>query len=116
MHLQKKKSNKAFTLVELLLSLTIMAFLMTALAVAFHASTVNYRANDDLFKSINQARQALVRMTTELRTATAVDTTASTTQCSLLTASGEDIKYQFNNSEKKTDLPCPLALIIVTFL
>jgi len=44
-----------------------------------------------MFKAINSARQALFRITSQLRTATAVDPVAPANECSMITAAGEDI-------------------------
>jgi len=57
-----------FTIAELLLSLAITAILLAGMAVAFNASMTNYQQNEDIFKSVNSARQALFRMTTQIRT------------------------------------------------
>lgn len=65
-----KKHRSGFTIVELLVALTIMAMLMTAVAFAFDASVKNHHANEGLYKTTNTARQALLRITTDLRTAT----------------------------------------------
>ena len=43
------KTAVAFTIVEVLLALAISALLLTAAAVAFKASTVNYQENEDIF-------------------------------------------------------------------
>lgn len=96
-----KKSSAGFTIAELLISLTIMALLLAAVAAAFNASVVNYRDNEDIFKTINKARQALTRITNQLRTADAVDPNAPSNQCSLITASSEDITYRYDNSDNK---------------
>ena len=64
----QKRTNKAFTLVEVLISLAIIALLMTALTTAINASIINHTVNKDTFKAMNTARQALLRITTELRT------------------------------------------------
>ncbi|MDY0354628.1 MAG: prepilin-type N-terminal cleavage/methylation domain-containing protein [Sedimentisphaerales bacterium] len=90
-----------FTVVECLISLAICAMLMTAVAVAFNASLVNFRENEEMFQSINSARQALTRMTTQLRTADAVDPNVSATQCSFFTPASEDITYEFRAADKK---------------
>lgn len=90
-----------FTVVECLISLAICAMLMTAVAVAFNASLVNFRENEEMFQSINSARQALTRMTTQLRTADSVGTAAASHQCSFLTATGEDITYEFRAADNK---------------
>jgi prepilin-type N-terminal cleavage/methylation domain-containing protein len=90
-----------FTIAELLLALAIAGILLAAIAVAFNASAVNYQENEDIFKTINGARQALYRMTSQLRTADAVDPNSPNNQCSFFTASGEDITYEFRNADNK---------------
>lgn len=95
------KSTFGFTIVELLVALAITGLLLAAVAVAFNASAINYRENEDIFKTINNARQALFRITTQLRTANAVDPNAPANECSIITAKGEDITYRFESSENK---------------
>ena len=90
-----------FTMVELLLALAIAAMLLAAVAVAFNASAVSYRENEEIFKTINSARQALFRMTSQLRTASAVDPNAPSNECTLITAGGEDITYRYNSGDGK---------------
>ena len=90
-----------FTLVELLLALAISAMLLVAVSVAFNASAMNYRENEEIFKTINNARQALFRMTSQLRTADAVDPNAPSNECTLITASVENITYRFNSGDSK---------------
>lgn len=95
------KSTAAFTIVELLLALAITGILLAAVAVAFNASIINYRENEHIFKTINNARQALFRITTQLRTANAVDPNSPDNECTLITATSEDITYRFNNADNK---------------
>jgi len=94
-----------FTIVELLIALAISAILLAAVAVAFNASIVNYQENEQIFKTINNARQALFRMTSQLRTANpefgAVDPEAPPNRCSLHTATNEDITYEFRAADNK---------------
>lgn len=91
-----------FTVVECLISLAICAMLMTAVAVAFNASLVNFRENEEMFQSINSARQALTRMTTQLRTADAVDIdTTATASCAFVSSTGESITYEFRADDNK---------------
>ena len=98
----KNTKNKAgFTVAELLLALAIASMLLVAVAVAFNASATNYRENEDIFRVMNSARQALFRITSQLRTADAVDPNAPNNECSFITAAGEDITYQFRIAEKK---------------
>ncbi|MHC4424837.1 MAG: prepilin-type N-terminal cleavage/methylation domain-containing protein [Planctomycetota bacterium] len=99
--MRNTRYETGFTIAELLLALAIAGMLLAAVAVAFNASTVNYRENEDIFKTINSARQALFRMTSQLRTADAVDPNSPNNQCSFFTASGEDITYEFRNADNK---------------
>ena len=105
----KYNSPKGFTLIELLISLAIMGMLLTALAVALNASIINYRENEEIFRGINSARQALVRMTSQIRTAGydvngvchAVDQSYPDHQCNLNTNTGENITYDYRSADNK---------------
>ena len=99
--LRDAKHEHAFTLVEILLALAISAILLAAVAVAFNASVINYQQNDHIFKAMNGARQALFRITSQLRTANAVDPNAPSNECSMITAAGDDITYRFNSADNK---------------
>lgn len=90
-----------FTMVECLVGLAISAMLLAAVAVAFNASIVSYGENEDMFWAVNNARQALARMTTQLRTGYAVDPTAASTACSFHTAADEDLTYEFISTDRK---------------
>ena len=95
------KYETGFTIVELLLALAIASILLAAVATAFNASIINYRENEDIFKAINSARGALLRITSQLRTADAVDPNSPANECTLITAGGDDITYQYNNGDNK---------------
>ena len=97
----KADNRSAFTIAEMLIALAITAMLLAAVAVAFNASVVSYRVNEDTFKAINSARQALSRITTQLRTATAVDPNDPNNKCSMITAEGDDITYQYNSTDNR---------------
>jgi hypothetical protein len=104
MALKPRKTAAAVTLVEMMIVLAIRAMLLTAVAVALKASAMNYQENDDIFKTINKARQALFRITTQLRTATAVDPSAPANECSLITHDGQDLTYQYTSADSKLHL------------
>jgi prepilin-type N-terminal cleavage/methylation domain-containing protein len=91
------RMKNGFTILEVLMSMVILAMLMTAVAVAFDASIVNFQANESLSKTTNAGRAALLRMTTELRTAQIVGVIGvedpDNTQCFLRNAAGNDIRY-----------------------
>lgn len=107
-----KKSWAGLTIAELLISLAIMALVLVAVATAFNASVVNYRNNENIFKAINNARQALTRITNQLRTAGCevagvwggVDPNAPDNQCNFWFRTGtscEDITYEFRSADSK---------------
>ena len=66
------------------------------MAVAFNASVINYNTNRDMFEAMNSARQALLRITTDLRSAI-VNHDEPATQCSMVTSDGRDITYQYDS-------------------
>ena len=92
------KESKGFTLVELLLGLAISAMLLAAVAAAFNASVMNYRENRQIYQTLNSARQALLRMTTQLRTGHLVDPDAPANQCSFFTSDDQDITYEYKSA------------------
>ena len=99
--MKNTRYENGFGIAELLIALAITGLLLAAVAVAFNASIINYRQNEDIFKAINSARQALFRMTTQLRTGYLVDPSAPSNECSFYTAGGEDITYRFVGAENK---------------
>jgi prepilin-type N-terminal cleavage/methylation domain-containing protein len=95
------KYKTGFTVAELIIALAISSILLAAVAFAFQSSIMNYSENEDVFKTINSARQALCRMTTQLRTANAVDPNTPANQCTFLTPSNEQITYDYRSADKK---------------
>lgn len=67
-----RKNKHGFTIIEVMMSLVILAMLMTAVAFAFDASVTNYQQNKGIYETINRGRQALLRITNDLRTASEV--------------------------------------------
>jgi len=99
--MKNNKYKTGFTIAELLVAVAISALLLAAIAVAFNASAANYQENEDIFKAVNSARQAMFRMTSQLRTASAVDPNAPNNECSMITADGEDITYLYDSTDNK---------------
>ena len=99
--MKKARNKNGFGVVELLIALAITAMLLVAVAVAFNASMMNYRHNEDTFNAVNRARQALFRITTQLRTGYMVDPCAPSNECSFYTAGGDDITYEYRNADDK---------------
>jgi prepilin-type N-terminal cleavage/methylation domain-containing protein len=101
---RKSGSQAGFTIAEVLIVLAIMGILLTAVAVAFNASIINYRENEQIFKTINSARQALCRMTSQLRTGHWVHPNDPNNQCSFYTADAdgnEPITYDYRSADNK---------------
>ncbi len=86
-------------MVEMLMALMIMGMLLAAVAVAVHASSVNYRQNEEMYRAMTTARAALLRITNDIRTADAVAVTEPANQCSMVTAAGSDITYLYNSGD-----------------
>ena len=97
---KRATSNEdAFAIVELLIALAITGLLLAAVAVAFDASVMSYQQNEDIFKTINSARQALSRITTQIRTAKEVYVIDETLeQCSMKTSDDQLIRYQYSDA------------------
>jgi len=99
----KNQYKPGFTLIEVMLSLVILAVLMTAVAFAFDASVTNYQANKGIYQTINTSRQALLRITNDLRSAQAVALIGGgdpdNTQVSLVTNTGTDITYRYDSTD-----------------
>lgn len=97
--------RSGFTLVEVLLSLAISAVILSAVAVAFNASAVTYQKNQELYAVVNNGRQALLRMTAQLRTGFSVDPNAPANQCNFFAVTGadpnsiQDLTYDFRSSD-----------------
>jgi type II secretory pathway pseudopilin PulG len=78
---RRRTARGAFTLVEAMLSLSIMAVLMVAVATAMKVSMQGYDENDKITRAMQGARSTLERLSRQLRT-------AETASFTLTTASG----------------------------
>ena len=94
-----KKHKAGFTIVELLISLAITVLMLTAVAIAINASAMNYKENKSIFDTVNSARQALYRITTQLRTASHVDANDPGHQCSFFDKDDNRMTYSYNSSD-----------------
>jgi len=97
-----RKLMTGLTIVELLVAMAITTLLIVAVAVAFNASVINYQENEDIFKTINNARQVLSRITRDIRTGLVdPNDVASQDRCKLMRDDGSTVTYQYNNAEQK---------------
>jgi len=101
---RQKSFVGGFTLAELLIALAITGILLVAVAAAFNASVTNYRENENIFRTINNARQALYRMTADIRTGQKFKLIDPNTKCTFFTAAGQDTTYEYRSSDAKVYL------------
>jgi prepilin-type N-terminal cleavage/methylation domain-containing protein len=105
-----RQNKSGFTIIEVMMSLVILAILMTAVAFAFDASVTNYQANRGIYETVNRARQALLRITNDLRIVenVALSTDEPNTQISFAVDrnddgdcldNNEDVTYRFDSSD-----------------
>ena len=98
------KSDKfatGFTIPELLISIVITGILLVAIGVAFDGAIINYQQNKDISQTTNLARQAVVRMTNDIRTGQGFDTTAASSECTFTTAMDENITYEYRSNDEE---------------
>ena len=92
-----RAGRRGFTMVEMLISLVILAMLLTAVATAMHASLQSYSENDKIAATTQTARAVVSRMMSDVRTAAAISTT--TTRLTITAPNGGTIEYEFVNGQ-----------------
>ncbi len=102
----RKHRSKGLSLVEVLISLAIVALLLTATGIAFDAALDNYKVNHDMATVSVSARNALYQMTSTIRSAWNLDPTTDPgyeidvsgdgLSCSLRDADDRDVIYRYN--------------------
>lgn len=99
---RRRGRRTGFSLVEALLTLAILAILMTALGTAVHSTMESYRENERLATFSQVARAVLNRMTRDIRSAAAVD--ANSTSITIIPpadANGlQQIRYDYDRAAK----------------
>ena len=95
-----KRTIAGFTLIEVMMSLVILATLMTAVAFAFDAAVTNYQTNRGIYQTVNTGRQALLRITNDLRTAD--DLRLSTEEANTQVSFGKDTTGDGNYDKRVT--------------
>ena len=96
--MQETRHKTGFTIVELLLALAIAGMLLGAVAVAFNASATNYLENEEIFRTINAARQALSRITSDIKTSIP-DLNAPVNECGLAETALGSITYRYDSND-----------------
>lgn len=73
-----RPAARGFTLVEVLMALAITGMLLAALGAAAHSCITSYKANENMSSASAIARTVLHRITSEIRTAAAIEATSTT--------------------------------------
>lgn len=99
------------SLVEVLISLAIVALLLTATGIAFDAALDNYKINQDMASVSVAARNSLYQMTSTIRSAwnlapaedpnAAIDVPVDGRSCELLDADGRVVIYRYNTATQE---------------
>jgi len=97
---KRRRATGAFSVVEVLLSVTILAVLVSSMAVAFQASLRNCEENDQIASATQTGRSILNRVTTQIRGAQAIDLDVSYGELVILMPTvGSDqrqVRYSFD--------------------
>lgn len=111
--LNRRRARRAagLSLVEVLISLAIVAMLLTATGIAFDAALKNYKINHDMASVSVSARNALYQMTTTIRSAWNLDpdtdpldaiyVAPNGKSCSMRNANGDRVYYRYDESGKQ---------------
>lgn len=92
---RRTRARRGLSIVEVLVSITIVAMLLTAVAAAFSASSQIIDQNDQFFRATQAARVSLNQMLTEIRRSQAVSL-PSYTEIDLITFDGQDQIYVYS--------------------
>ena len=96
-----RRCQPGFSMVEILIALTIAAMLLTATAAAFDAALSSYKINYDMSVVGVSSRNAMYQMCSTIRSAwndpdyDTIDVTTDGAQCSLVDANGWDVEYRY---------------------
>ncbi len=71
--MKRPRRHAGFTLIELMISVTLIALLLTSIAVAMHASLTSYNQNETAAGQTHAVRLLMMRMQQDIRSAEAVD-------------------------------------------
>ena len=75
--MRPRARQRGFTLIEVLLAVTILAIVLTSIGAAIDASISSYQANDDIASVTQITRIVMSRMMREVRTAVDIDSTST---------------------------------------
>jgi prepilin-type N-terminal cleavage/methylation domain-containing protein len=87
------------SLLEVMISLAIVAMLLTAVATAFSASSAVIEANDEFFRASQAARVTLNHITTDLRRGSAIMVLGD--RVTLNNEAGANVHYRWDNANRR---------------
>jgi hypothetical protein len=97
---RRSRCRAGLGLVEALISLAIVAMLLTAAGAAFCSSGQAIEVNDEFFRASQAARVSLNRMLTQCRKGTVLTTSASTS-LDFNTDLMKDVSYSYDATDKE---------------
>ena len=105
----RKRRSAGLSLIEVLISLAIVAMLLTATGAAFDAALRSYKVNHDIATVSVAARNALYQMTTNIRSAWNLDPVnfpddaiyVDATSCSFRDAGDRVITYTYDATDSR---------------
>lgn len=95
--------RRGLGLIEAMISLAIVAMLLTAVAAAFRASTDAIQTNDEFFQASQSGRVVLARLLTQVRRGS-VDEGSTSTNLRIITDAGQDLAYVYDANTKQITL------------
>jgi len=106
------RKSRGLSMIEVLISLAIVALLMVATGAAFDAAFSSYKQNHDMATVSVSARNALHQMTNTIRSAWNTDPDVvpddaiyiTDTSCELRNANGDIINYRYNTVDEKLEV------------
>jgi type II secretory pathway pseudopilin PulG len=91
----RPQRRRGLSIIEAMISLSISALLLTAVAGAFSASSQVIEANDKFFRASQAARISMNQLLTQIRRCSAVEVTDNGRTINLITDDGRDISFTY---------------------
>jgi len=95
-------NKKGFSLIELMVTITILSIIILGLVTFFTGGTRSWISGQSQIKAQRETRQVMDQMVREIREANLIDTSSNSGSLSFITPfdSGEIITYSYNSIDK----------------